>query len=337
MRGFRMTSLALVFTIVASFSGPALTDPGVPFDSWLDQFRQEAVAEGISQELLDKALKDMQPDNEVIRLDMPKNQAEFAETFSQYLAKRVNAARIQKGREMLQRHHDELERISKQYGVAPQYIVALWGMETNYGGYTGNKEIIRSLATLAWHGRDGTSPNRAAFFRKELIAALKIVDQGHFTLADMRGSWAGAFGQVQFMPSSFMNMARDGDGDGKIDIRNNLSDAFASAANYLAKSGWADGQRWGREVKTPHGFDSDLLGEQKTLDEWRRLGLKTAAGNPIPVEPGMKATLLAPDGMAGPAFLVYNNLNTIKRWNNSNSFALSVGILADAVAAAKPS
>ncbi len=338
MQGFKKISLAFVFSIVTGLSMTGSAEPAQPFDQWLVQLRQDAIAQGVSEDLVNRALNGIQPDAEVVRLDMPKNQAEFSETFAQYAAKRVSAARIERGREMLKKHWNELQRISNIYGVAPQYIVALWGMETNYGSYTGNKDIVRALATLAWHGRDGTSPKRAAFFRKELINALQIVDQGHFTLDQMKGSWAGAFGQFQFMPSSFLNLAKDGDGDGKINIRDNLSDAFASAANYLARSNWHDGERLSREVRLPKGFDTKLIGldTKKSLDEWRRLGLKTTSGQPIPVVAGMKASVLAPDGLSGPVYLVYNNFHTVKRWNNSNSFALSVGLLADAIAAAKP-
>ena len=317
--------MATGFLSCAVFAAPP------PFAQWLADMKQEALSEGVSAGLVAAALNGLEPDPEVINLDKPKNQPEMSESFATYASKRVSADRIRKGQTMLVQHYDELKRIGDLYGVAPQYIVALWGMETNYGGYTGNKDIIRSLATLAWNGRDGTSPNRAKFFRKELLATLKIIDAGHFTRADMKGSWAGAFGQVQFMPTSFLNLADDGDGDGRIDIRNNLSDAFASAANYLAKSGWNHGERWGREIRLPAGFNPELVGTGRNLVVWNSEGLKTVNGNPVPVAPNLKARLLAPDGLSGSIYLVYNNFDTIKKWNNSDSFALSVGILADSI------
>ncbi len=335
MNNFKKTSLALIFALVTGFSAvSAFANPAVPFEQWLGEVRQEAIAQNINPMLVNKALTGFQPDPEIIRLDT--KQPEFTQTYAAYSSKRVNKTRIERGQKMLVKHYDELKKASDKYGVAPQYIAALWGMETNYGGYTGGKDTVKSLATLAWHGRGGTSPKRAAYFRKELITALKIVDQGHITLDQMKGSWAGALGQVQFMPSSFMNLAQDGDGDGRKDIWNNLSDAFASAANYLAKNGWNDGQRWGREVVLPAGFDSNLVGSKKQLSTWKSMGIKLPNGAPIPVVPGMMGKVIAPDGMSGSAFLVYNNFHTIKRWNNSDKFALSVGRLADAIAAANP-
>lgn len=335
MMGVRNIFLISFFTgAVLLGARPACAAPPA-FEGWLAGVKQEALQSGISASLVEEGLARVQPDPEVISLDKPKNQPEMAESFAAYSAKRVNAERIRLGRQMLETHYDLLKRTGDRYGVAPQYIVALWGMETNYGGYTGKKDIIRSLATLAWNGRDGTSPNRASFFRKELLAALKIVDQGHFSLADMKGSWAGAFGQVQFMPTSFLNMARDGDGDGRIDIRENLPDAFASAANYLSRSGWSEGERWGRRILLPQNFSREYIKETKSLSSWAALGIKAADGTPLPAEEGMSATLVAPDGVSGKSWLVYKNFQTIKKWNNSDNFALSVGLLADAIAAGR--
>ncbi len=324
-----------MFAIVATLSTSAFAAPAVPFDQWLTGLRQEALSQGISPDLVNRALTGLQPIPKIVQLD--KVQPEFKQSFADYHSTRVNRERIEKGQRMLVQHWDELQRISQRYGVAPQYIVALWGMETNYGGFTGGYKVIDALATLAWNGRDGTSPKRAKYFRDELLTALKIIDQGHISLENMKGSWAGAMGQVQFMPSSFQKLAQDGNGDGRKDIWNNLSDAFASAANYLARNGWKDDQRWGRRVQLPAGFTTANLGQQKSLSEWRALGVKQSDGAPITAVPGMTGSIVAPDGLKGPAFLVYNNFKVIKSWNNSDKFALSVGLLADAIAAAAPS
>ncbi len=335
----KILGTALTIFLLCHVTGQAaLADPSVPFEQWLAAVKQDAVAEGVSPTMATQALTGLTPDQEVIRLDMPKNQPEISESFAKYAEKRVSQARIDRGREMLLKHYDELRRISGIYGVAPQYIVALWGMETNYGSYTGRKDTIRSLATLGWHGRGGTSPNRASFFRKELITALKIMDEGHIGLGEMKGSWAGAFGQVQFMPSSFHRLAVDGDGDGRKDIWHNLSDAFASAGNYLTRNGWNAGERWGRQVRLPAGFSKALIDRdvKKSLAEWQRLGVMTTGGQPIPVAADMTAHIVAPDGLSGGVYLVYNNFNTIKRWNNSDKFALSVGLLADSIATVLP-
>lgn len=337
MKSIRNTSLAVAFALVTSFSGSAAkANPNVPFDQWLAGVRQEALAQGVSPNLVNQALTGLQPISKIVQLD--KAQPEFTQSFADYRSQRVNRSRIENGQRMLVQHWDELQKASKKYGVPPQYIVALWGMETSYGGFTGGYNVVEALATLAWNGRGGTRPDRAEYFRKELLTALKIIDQGHVSLEQMKGSWAGAMGQVQFMPSSFQRLAVDGDGDGRKDIWTNLSDAFHSAANYLAQNGWKHDERWGRRVTLPSGFSASDLGadKQKTLAEWRAMGLKQENGSPIPVVPGMRASVVAPDGLSGPAYLVYNNFRTVKNWNNSDKFALSVGLLADAIAAAAP-
>lgn len=345
MRGFKTTSLAIIFSLVTALSAPSAFAMQT-FDQWLEGFKREAISQGIDPNIVDQSLSNLQPNQKVIDYDDPAVQPETRPSlsFAEYANKRVNA-RISKGQQMLRQHYSLLKRIGDHYGVQPQYIVALWGMETNFGSHTGNFDIIRSLATLSWHHSNNLSnPSKAKraarrykLFNAELINTLRIIEQGHYTRASMKGSWAGAFGQVQFMPSSFLNLSADGDGDGKNDIRNNLADAFASAANYLAKNGWKDGQRWGRQVIIPAGMSASLVGQKKTLAQWEALGMKTMAGNPIPVEPGMRAELVAPDGLSGQVFLVYNNFNTIMRWNRSHKFALSVGLLADKIAAAAPS
>jgi len=317
-----------LFVLIVSQSAMAQIESrsGHSFDTWMQEFKVRAAKEGISQSLIDQAFVGVAPIERVIELD--RKQPEGKWTFAQYKEKIVHPLRIRRGKEMMDKHRTKLDDIHKKYGVAPQYVVALWGIETNYGSNTGGFNIVPALATLAWEGR------RAEFFSKELIHALKIVDQGHIALPDLKGSWAGALGQNQFMPSSFHAYAVDGDGDGKKDIWSDLDDVFASTATYLSRSGWQDGERWGRRVMVPAGFDVDLvdLKMRKTLAEWKKLGLKTMAGQPIPVIDGMEASLVAPDGLAGETYLAYNNYRTIMKWNRSTYFATSVGLIADAIA-----
>lgn len=302
------------------------------FDIWLSGMRTEALNAGISPQTVNVALSNLTPNQRVIDLD--RKQPEGTMTFAKYRERIVNETRIQKGREMMRVHADRLRQIEQKYGVQPQYVVALWGIETNFGGNTGGMDVIRSLATLAWEGR------RAEFFKNELLDAMRIIDQGHITREGMTGSWAGALGQVQFMPSSFKRLAVDGNNDGKKDIWNDLDDAFASAANYLVKNGWNAGERWGREVRLPAGFAQSHVTKntrepiEKSLSQWNTLGIRTIDGQLLPNVNDMNGYIVMPDDMDGPAYLVYNNYSTIMRWNRSTYFATSVGLLADAIASA---
>lgn len=229
---------------------------------------------------------------------------------------------------MYSQYRNELEQAAQKYGVPPHYIVALWGIETSYGNNTGGFKVVPALATLAYDGR------RSEFFRGELMNALKILQEGHIAPSEMKGSWAGAMGQNQFMPSSFNAYAVDGNGDGRRDIWTTLPDVFASSANYLSKHGWDNEQRWGRQVSLPSGFSKSMadLDVKKSLSEWSRLGVKLTTGGNIPTSPDLQASIVAPDGLDGPAFLVYDNYRVIMRWNKSTYFATSVGLLADAIA-----
>ena len=298
------------------------------FQTWLKDLKQEAIAEGISQNTLNDALEGVKTLPRVIELD--RKQPEVTITFKKYKSGILSDWRISKGRELIRKHEDKLREVSDKYGVAPQYLVALWGIETSYGRFTGGFDVIPALVTLAYDER------RSAFFRKELITALKILDGGHVDPKNMRGSWAGAMGQNQFMPSSFENFAVDYNNDGKRDIWTTLDDVFASSANYLSRSGWNEGERWGRQIKLPAGFDRDLIGKdiQKTLAQWDNLGVQKAGGGKLPVIDGFKGSLVAPDGPDGPVYLVYNNYRTILKWNRSDYFATSVGLLADRLAVA---
>ena len=297
-----------------------------PFDQWLNGVKSEARSEGIYESTIGAALSGIKPIPRVIELD--RKQPEGRMTFAEYYRKVISQQRIDQGRYLYQKHRTELEKAAQKYGVPAQYIVALWGIETSYGDNTGGFKVIPALATLAHDGR------RSKFFRTELINALKIIDKGHISAANMKGSWAGAMGQNQFMPSSFHAFAVDGNNDGKRDIWTSLPDVFASTANYLSKSGWKEDERWGREVVLPKGFSENLTGKKikKSLSEWKALGVTLPGGAPLPTAPGIHASVITPDGLAGRAFLAYNNYRVIMKWNNSTYFATSVGLLADQIA-----
>lgn len=296
------------------------------FDQWLSEFKNKAAREGVSPSTISKALNGLSPNERVIELD--RNQPSKKWTFVKYQSQIVSRDRIQKGRRLYRDNYTLLKQIESEYGVPAQVVVALWGIESNFGQNMGGFDVIRSLATLAWEGR------REKLFTDELMNALKIIDQGHVTHENMKGSWAGAMGQCQFMPSSFNRLARDGNGDGRKDIWRTKADVFASAANYLRTNGWKADERWGRRVSIPKNFDESLtgLGVKKPLASWQSLGVRLPDGAPIPVVRGMEASIVAPDGVNGPVFLAYDNYRVIMSWNRSTYFATSVGLLADAIA-----
>jgi membrane-bound lytic murein transglycosylase B len=301
----------------------------VPFDQWLEGVKAEARGKGISESIIQSALSGIQPIPKVVSLD--RKQPEGKMTFDAYKKRVISQARIDQGRRMMQEHKTELERASAKYGVPPQYIVALWGVETSYGNNTGGFGVIPALATLAHDGR------RSEFFRSELMHALQILDEGHITLDNMKGSWAGAMGQNQFMPSSFKTFAVDGNNDGRRDIWTSLPDVFASTANYLSRSGWQKDQKWGRKVVIPQSFPQEYidLDVTKDLQTWNKLGLKQPDGTPIPVA-DIKASLIQMDGPGSQAYLVYDNFRVILKWNKSRYFGSSVGLLADLIAQPAP-
>lgn len=262
----------------------------------------------------------------VIELD--RKQPEKKISFATYKTRILSSDRINKGRKLYQQHSALLNEISKKYGVQPQYIIALWGIETNYGGFTGGMDILSSLATLAYEGR------RAEFFKSEFIKAINIFQSLNKSPSEMKGSWAGAMGQCQFMPSSYIAYAVDYDGDGYKDIWNSLPDTFASIANYLASVGWRGDLRWGREAQLPNGFDMSLEGRdiKKDLSYWNNKGVKLANGQDLPKAEGLQASIIVPDKDGDDAYIVYSNYNVIMHWNRSTYFATSVGLLADQIA-----
>ncbi|PPR65057.1 MAG: Membrane-bound lytic murein transglycosylase B [Alphaproteobacteria bacterium MarineAlpha4_Bin2] len=322
---FRISRVILISLTMLTMSVPTFTLASNDFDAWLEDFSHEARRKGISDATLTIALRGLKPVPRVIELD--RRQPEFTLTFANYMKRVVTSTRIRKARARFTRHRELLKKIGKRFKVQPRFIIALWGIETDFGRITGGFNVIPALATLAHDGR------RSAFFRSELLNALTIVDQGHIRPGNMKGSWAGAMGQVQFMPSSFLNFAVDFDGDGQKDLWTTHEDVFASAANYLSKSGWNGSQTWGRLVLLPQDFDSSLINYKnvrKPLSEWQMLGLRRAGGGDLPkVE--ISASLVRPMDGKDPAFLVYGNYRSILKWNRSHYFALAVGRLADAI------
>lgn len=291
------------------------------FDEWITALRAEAIALGISEATL-AALDQLEPVSRVLELD--NSQPEFVQTFTHYLGLRVTEAQIERGQSLLRQHAALLEEVRSRYGVQPHYLAAFWAIESNFGRNTGGFSVLQALATLAY------DPRRAEFFRRELLTALQIIDDGHIAADSMSGSWAGAMGQLQFLPSVFYSYGVDGDNDGRIDIWNSLPDIFHSAANFLSESGWRGDERWGREVILPVNFDFRLsgTGTRKRLQEWKELGIIQTSGAPIPVA-DMDASIVLPVGAAGPAFLAYDNYRTTLVYNPSTFYALTVGHLAD--------
>jgi membrane-bound lytic murein transglycosylase B len=318
----RLPVLAALLGLVLGLqqAGPAgANEQG--FDAWLGGLRQEALAMGVSAAIFDKALAGVEPIPRVIELD--RSQPEFTMTFEQYLDRVVPQKRIDTARAKLAEHRALLEEIGRKYGVQPRFIVALWGVETDFGQRTGDFSVVASLATLAYDGR------RSEFFRKELLDALLILEERHITPERMIGSWAGAMGQNQFMPSSFRQFAVDYDGDGRRDIWGTQADVFASIANYLSGYSWKPDQTWGRPVRLPPGFDPNLvtLDVEKPISEWQRLGVRSISGGDLPGRE-LTASIVQPD-QGGAAFMVYENYKKILRWNRSTFFATAVGQLAD--------
>jgi peptidoglycan lytic transglycosylase B len=326
---------------IAGAEEGVVEESGPPsFQDWLDSLRQEAVTKGISQPTVDSALADVQPIPRVIELD--NAQPEFTQTFQTYISARLTPQRVEFGRAQTAAMRPTLEAVAKAYDVQARFISAVWGIETNFGRVTGSYDVVPALATLAYESR------RGGYFRSELFNALKILDEGHIDLKHMKGSWAGAMGQGQFMPSSFLVYARDFDGDGRKDIWDDPGDIFASIAFYLKDNGWRRDLTWGRQVMLPAGFDVAELGlEQETppkscsralkdhtrmvpLSQWQALGVRRLDGRDLP-DRDIEASLVQPAGKDGPAFLTYANFRSILRYNCSNFYAIAVGMLSDAL------
>ncbi|WP_371193556.1 lytic murein transglycosylase [Glaciecola sp. SC05] len=293
------------------------------FSTCLTEKAQAALEAGVSQARIDNEFSNLNFVPRVIELD--RSQPEFVSTFPDYFSKRVNQWRIDKGREKFQIYREFLNELTEKYGVPGHYIISFWGLETNYGGFKGTMSTLDSLATLA------CEPRRATFFTQELFLALKLMDRENLNKAQMQGSWAGAMGHTQFMPTAYTNYAIDGDNDGIVNLWESEKDALASAAHFLWKLGWTPGLRWGREVSLPEGFDYSLAGQaSRPIAEWNSLGVTKTDNTPLG-DIDIPAKLLIPAGASGPAFLTYGNFRTILRWNNSEFYGIAVGQLANRI------
>jgi membrane-bound lytic murein transglycosylase B len=293
------------------------------FEDFLDQIRQMATEQGVSKTTIDKAFFQLSPRPEALEKDI--DQPEFNQNFWSYVNKRVTQTRLNNGYDTLKQNSSLLNKTTQQYGVPAYILVSFLGIESNYGYHTGNHNLIQSLATLAYDQR------RSKFFTRELIALLKLIDKNTIPL-DAKGSWAGAIGAVQFMPTSVQAYGVDANKDGKIDLWNDKEDIYASAGNFLKKNGWTKGEKWGREASIPKNFDYKKtgLGIKKSVNDWAKLGILRANGNRLP-NSNMKASLIVPMGHRGPAFLVYRNFDVIMDWNHSILYAISVGYLANRI------
>ncbi|HLJ05973.1 MAG TPA: lytic murein transglycosylase [Acetobacteraceae bacterium] len=310
-------------TLPAVIALPARAAPD-GFQGFLAGLRAEARRVGISAATLDRAFAGLQPNQKVLERD--RHQPEFTMTWSQYRALLITDQRIANGRAAFQQNRALFARVEERFAVDPGVIVGIWGLESSFGTGMGDFHVVEALATLAWEGR------RASFFRAELIAALRILDHGDVTPAHMTGSYAGAMGQPQFMPSSYLRYAVDFEGHGRRDIWTSKPDVLGSIANYLTNSGWRGGEPWGQPITLPSNFDTGAVGREnrRPVGEWQRLGVR-AADRRMLAHADLPASVLLPDGATGDAFLVFPNFAAIRRYNPSDFYALAVGLLGDSV------
>jgi membrane-bound lytic murein transglycosylase B len=330
--GGRPSRLRWILLLLVLLLGPPLVAGAAErdFGAWLAELKQEAISEGVPAAVVEEALAGVKLREEVLTHD--RNQPESKLSLAGYLGRIVTETRVAKGRQMLTEHRQLLAEIAARYRVQPRFLLALWGIESDYGRVLGGFPVIQSLVTLAF------DPRRGGYFRKELLLTLHILADGQAPLARLQGSWAGAIGGLQFMPSIYRRYGVDYNGDGFTDIWGDPADMLASGANYLAAGGWRFDQTWGREVLAPAGFDPALLGHQHRLPlaRWQELGIRRLhGGRDLPAR-DMTASLIIPDPDSGRAFLVYDNFRLILRWNRSDLFALAVGMLADRIGAPGP-
>jgi membrane-bound lytic murein transglycosylase B len=332
----RVLSVALAGMLGICPAQAATADVEAEFAAWLDGVRVEAREKGISERVIQSALRDVRPVSRIIERD--RNQAEFKLTLDSYMNRVVTDQNVARGREMARAHEALLDSVSKKYGVQPRFILAIWGIETRYGAVKADVPLIPSVATLAFDRR------RSKYFRSQLMASLEMLEKGYIELENLKGSWAGAMGQPQFMPSSYLAYAEDFDGDGRRDIWNSPGDVFASIANYLAKHGWNSDLTWGRAVQLPNA-SSGMIGplsrraapgcrattsETRLLSEWQSLGVRRVDGGDLPVR-DLAAAMVLPDGTDGKAYLVYPNYAAIMAYNCAHLYAVTVGMLSDRI------
>lgn len=318
----RTLQLGILF-IVILFGYTVFSDQD--FMLWQSHFRQFAQQRGINEATLNLAFRGLLTDKKVLRLDA--YQPEFSRPIWEYMDSAVSSERIEQGRYVLKEYAPLLKKISDTYRVDAEYIVAIWGMESSYGQQLGNYSAIRSLATLAYQGRE----ERRDFWRNQLLAALRILQAGDMSINSLRGSWAGALGHTQFIPTTFEEFAVDFDGDGKRDLRESIPDALASTANYLSQSGWQQGQSWGTEVVLPVTFDWSETepANWQALSYWMAQGVYRVDGSPLDAASMTRSAVIVPAGYRGPAFLSYPNFNVLLKYNNAISYALATGYLAE--------
>ncbi len=311
--------LRVLTASLALAAGPAAA--ARDFDTWLGELRAEARQKGVSEATLAATLSEIEPRADILEKD--RSQPSKPKQFCDYMKKRLTKTRIARGQQMLVEQAALLREIHEAYGVPPRYLVALWGLETNFGDFQGDYPAIVSLATLAY------DPRRDDVFREQVLAALEMIDEGHAE-ADFNGSWAGATGQVQFMPTTFLAYAVDHDGDGRKNLWSSVPDALPSAANYLSQSGWRRGEAWGRQVLLSAEIQGNpsALRRRRSLDEWRVLGVTSLDGSSLPSS-NLHGTIVLPRRRGLPAFLTYHNYRMFLAWNHSTFFAVSVGTLAD--------
>jgi membrane-bound lytic murein transglycosylase B len=320
----KFVGLVLMTSCLTWISPVVLAKPS--FDQYVKQLKIEALEKGYTSVFVEQVFSNLSYRQSVVKAD--KNQPETKITLDSYLATRVPDWKVAKAVSLMAKHYDLLDQVEKKYGVQKRFIVALWGNESNFGSIMGKHPVINSLVTLAYDGR------RETMFKKQLFAALEILDNEYVSLERFVGSWAGAMGQSQFMPSSFLHYAVDFDQDGKKDIWSNQADVFASIANFLKSEGWNDSLTWGRQVKVPDKFDLSLVGFKRTamrsLIDWQALGVRRHDGKDLP-QLNTQASFLAPDGEDGRLYLVYENFHTLMKWNRSSYFGVSVSYLADRI------
>ncbi len=322
-----LARIAFLAATTVLLAGPAFAQS--EFQACLQNIQAEATRQGVPAQLADRAFQGLTPDQKVVDLD--SRQPEFSLTYAKYVGASVTPERVVKGQQKMAQHRALLDALQAEYGVPPQYIMSFWGMETNYGGFMGDFQVVRSVATL------GCLTKRQAFFSNETVQALRILAMNHMTREQMRGSWAGAMGNMQFMPSTFMKWGVDRDGNGRIDLWNSLPDAFASAANFLRGIGFRPGLPSSEEVVLPQGFALDQADStiEKPVRAWAAMGVKKAGGAPL-ANVDDPSSIILPAGWRGPAFILYPNFKAVMNWNRSTLYALAVGVLARQIAGGPP-